>query len=94
MLTDGRLNVPQPALIREGSEVKLPFVLVGDQGFSLTDKVLRPYKGHFLSDTKKIFNYRFVGHGDLLSAHSAFSVTNGEYFIGPSMLLNHSQNQL
>jgi len=29
MLTDGRLNVPQPALIQEGSDVKLPFVLVG-----------------------------------------------------------------
>ena len=53
MLTDGRLNVPQPALIQEGSVVKLSFVLVGDQAFSLTDKVLRPYKGHFLSDTKK-----------------------------------------
>ena len=32
--------------------------MVGDHAFSLTDKVLRPYKGHFLSDTKKIFNYR------------------------------------
>ena len=53
MLTDGRLNAPQPALIQEGSDVKLPFVLVGDQAFSLTDKVLRPYKEHFLSDTKK-----------------------------------------
>jgi len=52
MLTDGRLNVPQPALIQEGSDVKMPFVLVADQAFSLTDK------GNFLSDTKKIFNYR------------------------------------
>jgi len=42
MLTDGRLNVRQPALIQEGSDVKLPFVLVGDKIFSLTDKVLRP----------------------------------------------------
>ena len=53
MLTDGRLNVPQPAVIQEGSDVKLPFVLEGDQAFGLTDKILRPYKGHFLSDTKK-----------------------------------------
>jgi len=37
MLPDGRLNVPQPALIQEGSDVKLLFVLVGDQAFSLTD---------------------------------------------------------
>ena len=58
MLTDGSLTVPQPALIQEGSDVKLPFVLVGDQAFSVTDKVLGPYKGHFLSNTKKIFNYR------------------------------------
>ena len=40
MLTDGRFNVTQPALIQEGSDVKLPFVLVGDQAFSLTDKTL------------------------------------------------------
>jgi len=58
MLTDGCLNVPQPAPIQEGSDVKLLFVLVGDQAFSVTDNVLRPYKGYFLSDTKKIFNYR------------------------------------
>jgi len=43
MLKDGRLNVPQPALIQEASNVKLPFVLVGNEAFSLTDKVLRPY---------------------------------------------------
>jgi hypothetical protein len=42
-----RLNVPQPALIHEDSDVKLPFVSVGDQAFSLTDKVLRLYKGIF-----------------------------------------------
>jgi len=58
MLTDGRVTVPQLTLIQEGSDVKPPFVLVGDQAFSRTDKVLRPYKEHFLSDTKKIFNYR------------------------------------
>jgi hypothetical protein len=58
MLTGGHLNVPQPAHIQEGSDVKLPFVLVGDQAFSMTYKALRPYKGHFLSDTKNIFNYR------------------------------------
>ena len=75
--------IPQPALIREGSYVKLPFVLVGDQAFSLIDKVLRPYNGHFLSDTKKYSTIDCVGHGDLLSAHSAFSARNGEYFIDP-----------
>ena len=58
MPTDGRLNVPQPALIQEGSDVKLPFVLVGNQAFSLTDNVLSPYKWHFLSDKKKIFSCR------------------------------------
>jgi len=83
MLTDGRLDVPQPTLIQEGSDVNLPFVLVGDQAFSLTYKVLRPYKGYFLSDTKKYSTIDCVGHGDLLSVHSAFSATNGGYFIGP-----------
>ena len=43
---------------------------------------------------KKYSTIDCVGHGDLLSVHSAFSATNGEYFIGPWKLLNHSQNQL
>jgi hypothetical protein len=79
-----RTAASQPALIQEGSDVKLPFVLVGDHAFSLTDKVLRPYKAHFLSDTKKKNStIDCVGHEDLLSVHLAFSATNGEYFIGP-----------
>jgi len=77
------VNVPHPTLIEEDSGVKLPFVLAGDQAFSLTDKALRPYKGHFLRDTKKKSTIYCVGNGDLLSAHSAFSATNGEYLRGP-----------
>ena len=46
------------------------------------------------STTHQIQTLDCVGNGDLLSAHSAFSATNGEYFIGPWKLLNHSQNQL
>jgi len=73
------MYVPQPALILEGSDVKLPFVLIGDQAFSLTDKVLRPYKGHFLRDTKKIFNYRLCRARRFVEC--AFSILSNKWRI-------------
>ena len=37
---------------------KLPYVLVGDEGFPLKRNLLRPYPGKNLSQQKSIYNYR------------------------------------
>lgn len=39
---------------------KMPFVLVGDEAFALSDHVLRPYARKNLSQAKRVFNYRLT----------------------------------
>jgi len=36
----------------------MPYTFIGDEAFSLSPVILRPYSGKVLSDTKRIFNYR------------------------------------
>ena len=35
----------------------IPYVIVGDDAFQLTDHMMKPYKGRFLSDEQMCFNY-------------------------------------
>lgn len=52
------MNLPKPeSLTADGPP--LPYVLVGDEAFQLTDYLLRPYpeKGG-LNEDRRIFNYR------------------------------------
>lgn len=53
-----KMNVPAPeSLSPDGSS--LPYVLVGNKAFQLTDYLLRPYPGKGnLNDERNIFNYR------------------------------------
>lgn len=54
----GEMNLPQPDAI-PGIEDDLPYFLVGDEIFPLTDYLMRPIPGKSLTDDeKKIFNYR------------------------------------
>lgn len=55
---EGRMNIPQPAAIKEGGPI-LPYCLVGDEAFPLKSYLLRPYprKGR-LTPEQNIYNYR------------------------------------
>ncbi|XP_046388639.1 protein ALP1-like [Ischnura elegans] len=57
-LDSGLLNIPENASSFQGFEEPMPFVIVGDEGFGLTTKLLRPYSGKCLDVKKRIFNYR------------------------------------
>ena len=37
---------------------KLPYVIVGDEGFPQRQNLLRPYPGRYLNQEKSVFNYR------------------------------------
>jgi hypothetical protein len=50
-------NLPNPQNL-PGTNIMMPFVFVGDEAFSLSEHVMRPYTGKFLSYNKRIFNYR------------------------------------
>lgn len=53
------LNIPPSRkIIQKGNS--MPYVFVGDEAFSLSENLLRPYGGNNLSLSKRIFNYRLV----------------------------------
>lgn len=53
------LNIPENTSFPEGEESKLPFVIVGDEAFGLSQNVMRPFGEKHLSTQKNVFNYRF-----------------------------------
>lgn len=55
------LHIPPPAPL-PGIQVSFPFVIIGDEWFPLSEKLLIPYPGPQCSKRKdrRIFNYRYV----------------------------------
>ena len=51
------LSLPE-AEVLPGSDSPVPYVFVGDAAFPLKTYMLRPYPGRFLTEGKRIFNYR------------------------------------
>lgn len=58
LLENGRAELPDPQTLPGTADITMPFTFVGDEAFSLSDFVMRPYTGKFLSYNKRIFNYR------------------------------------
>lgn len=58
LLTEGRLQVPNPTPLHPSLNIRMPYVLVGDKAFKLNNNLLRPYSGKHLDIKKRIFNYR------------------------------------
>lgn len=51
------LNIPKNEPLPNTTGPNMPYVFVGDEAFGFSQHVMRPYKGKFLTKTKKIFNY-------------------------------------
>ena len=51
------LNVPQPRIL-PGIDKPIPYYLVADEAFPLTENIMKPYPQRGLSKEKRIFNYR------------------------------------
>lgn len=56
-LKSNQLNLPQPAYLH-GYPKMMPFVIVGDDAFSLHENLMKPYPDRNLTLERKIFNYR------------------------------------
>jgi len=58
-LLSNSIHIPPPSAL-PGTEETFPFVIVGDEGFTLTEQVLLPYPGLQCNNNrrKRIFNYR------------------------------------
>lgn len=57
-LESNELNVPAAQPLSGTIRPAMPYVFLGDEAFSLSQHVLRPYSGKFLTYKKRIFNYR------------------------------------
>lgn len=56
-LAEGTLGLPDREKL-SGCQLKLPFVFVADDAFTLSENLLKPYKGSKLTRHQRIFNYR------------------------------------
>lgn len=56
-LEDGTLNLPPPKSL-SGRNMKIPFVITGDDAFPLKNYLMKPYPQKGLTAEKRIFNYR------------------------------------
>ena len=58
-LASDHLNLPESTILPEASHLgPLPYVIIGDEAFPLTNHMLRPFPGKQCSEDKQIFNYR------------------------------------
>lgn len=56
-LAEGTLALPNKEELPNFA-VKLPYVFVGDDAFSLSENLMKPYKGSKLTNHQRIYNYR------------------------------------
>lgn len=57
-LEQDELDLPQNGFIEGFNGPALPYVLLADETFPLTNRIQRPYGGNNLSINQRIFNYR------------------------------------
>ena len=53
-----KFSVPTPEKLHGCSLEKTPYFLVGDEIFSLSDWLMKPYPGRGLNEEEQVFNYR------------------------------------
>lgn len=56
-LTEGTLNLPEPCPLPARNE-PIPYFLVGDDAFALSNNLIKPYATQNLSGLERVFNYR------------------------------------
>ncbi|XP_077263980.1 uncharacterized protein LOC143898401 [Temnothorax americanus] len=58
LLESKEFNLPPPEALYEDDPILLPYVLVGDEAFPLTEYMMRPYPGKDMTLEKRLYNYR------------------------------------
>eukprot|EP00102_Acyrthosiphon_pisum_P018038 XP_008189665.1 PREDICTED: uncharacterized protein LOC100572615 [Acyrthosiphon pisum] len=57
-LENNELHIPRGKPLPGTVSPNMPYTFVGDEAFSLSKNIMRPYSGKYLVDKKRIFNYR------------------------------------
>uniref|UniRef100_A0A182S0C8 DDE Tnp4 domain-containing protein n=1 Tax=Anopheles funestus TaxID=62324 RepID=A0A182S0C8_ANOFN len=59
LLENKSLNIPGPQTLSTSHRIALPFVLLGDKAFAMTDYLIRPFAGnHAPGSIERVFNQR------------------------------------
>jgi len=58
LLIRNKLHIPPSGPLFTKDTGIFSFVFIGDEAFSLSENLMRPYAGHNLSEKQTIFNYR------------------------------------
>jgi len=58
LIIRNKLQIPLSGPLFTNDTENCPFVFVGDEAFSLSENLMRPYAGYNLSAKQRIFNYR------------------------------------
>lgn len=59
LLSSGLLDIPDSkTLPNDENGTEMPLILLGDETFAASERVLRPYPNRNVSPAKRIFNYR------------------------------------
>jgi hypothetical protein len=57
-LEGGKMHLPPPCVLDGFPDFEMPYFFVGDEAFALKSWMQRPYPGKYLTEEKRIYNYR------------------------------------
>lgn len=78
------LHIPEANYL-PGTNMKVPYVIVADDAFPLTPKIMKPFSGRNLNDNQVIFNYRLSRARRV--AENAFGILSNRFRIYKSEIL-------
>ena len=52
------MGLPGPDVLPNTADMKCPFLFTADDAFPLKTWMMKPYKGSFLDENQRVFNYR------------------------------------
>jgi hypothetical protein len=80
-LESNQLGIPESRPLSNDENGKcMPFAVVGDEAFALSEQVLRPYPNRNLSVQQRIYNYRLTRARRMENVHSVFWQISGGFF--------------
>ncbi|KAJ8931228.1 hypothetical protein NQ314_015900 [Rhamnusium bicolor] len=81
-LENNQLNIPQPRTLPQDVQGEpMPFIIVEDEAFALSNNVLHPYPRRNLNIAQRMYNYRLKEQEEWWNVRLVYSVINGEFFI-------------
>lgn len=81
-LSDGTLNLPEPSPLPARND-SIPYVLVGDDAFALSNNLIKPYSKQNLSGLERIFNYRLSRARRIVENAFGLLANRFRVFVGP-----------